>query len=771
MRKILPKLTLLLISLLFITGIVRAENTIIRMTTSAPAGTELRIYSTPFLAATITGADKSDYFGIYISKGPGTEITIKGTVQELEIYDCQLTSLELDSVADLKILKCYKNNISSLDVSKATALQVLDCHANKLTKLDLSNDTALEEANVSDNQLSTLTLGTLSSLNKLYCGHNALSSLDVSGCAALADLQAEDNDLTALDLSKNTKLWWIHIFGNKFDGEAVSNFISQLNTPAQTPGMLYLFDSTDSTEANRFSAKDISQLQAKGWSTCDYEGGAQNSSMTGSFYYGYDYVPTVSSQTISFTTTRKVGETVKLSIEASDDITIDGVAETTYTGSGKTFTLTSQTVTIKGNVTDFTCSSNDITSLTISENSKLSALDCSDNAIGSLDVIGATSMTQLHAQKNRLTHLDISGCTGLYRVDCYINQLSGDNMRSFMNSLCDGTANSPYLFVIDTKAAEGAEGNVATKSDVAIATGKNWQVFDYVNGDRWGMGQSYAGSDEGKPSKPEQYFTLTKPTKDYMMFSVTFSDKNYTPTVEGAVLSGWNGESMTLKFGDSDTARVYGDAVTIKALYSQLSAIDVSHLPNLTELNVGLNDLETLDVSKNSKLVTLSCEMNLLTTLDLSGCPELNYLNCYGNQIKKDNMTAMVTSLPQRDFSHFGELIVVDTDYEKEGNECLASDISIAQNKLWITYDLHSSGDMQTYAGYTDGIKAISANGQQQGYDAKNGVVYGAGHPVVVYDLKGRLLVTSKSGRLELSTLPSGQYIVRIGKKSMKIAK
>lgn len=282
-------------------------------------------------------------------------------------------------------------------------------------------------------------------------------------------------------------------------------------------------------------------------------------------------------------------------------------------------------------------------------------------------------------------------------------------MRSFMNSLCDGTANSPYLFVIDTKAAEGAEGNVATKSDVAIATGKNWQVFDYVNGDRWGMGQSYAGSDEGKPSKPEQYFTLTKPTKDYMMFSVTFSDKNYTPTVEGAVLSGWNGESMTLKFGDSDTARVYGDAVTIKALYSQLSAIDVSHLPNLTELNVGLNDLETLDVSKNSKLVTLSCEMNLLTTLDLSGCPELNYLNCYGNQIKKDNMTAMVTSLPQRDFSHFGELIVVDTDYEKEGNECLASDISIAQNKLWITYDLHSSGDMQTYAGYTDGIKAISA--------------------------------------------------------------
>ncbi|MDD6475379.1 MAG: hypothetical protein PUF74_07655, partial [Sodaliphilus pleomorphus] len=41
--------------------------------------------------------------------------------------------------------------------------------------------------------------------------------------------------------------------------------------------------------------------------------------------------------------------------------------------------------------------------------------------------------------------------------------------------------------------------------------------------------------------------------------------------------------------------------------------------------------------------------------------------------------------------------------------EARHGDISIAQNKLWITYDLHSSGDMQTYAGYTDGIKAISA--------------------------------------------------------------
>lgn len=752
-------------------GIAKADDTVIRMTTSAPEGTELRIYSTPFLQATITGADKSDYFGIYLSKGPGTEITIKGTVQELEIYGCQLTSLELDSVSGLKILKCYDNSISSLDLTNATALEVLDCHDNAITQMDLSMCTALEEANVSKNKLTSLTTGTLSALTKLYCGHNSLSALDVSGCTALADLQAEDNDLSSLDLSQNTKLWWVHIFGNKFEGEAVTDFISKLNAPAQTPGMIYLYDSTDSTEANRFSSSDITLLQNKGWSTCDYQGGADNSSMIGTFYYGYDYVPSVSKQTITFTTRKNVGETVKLSIDASDDIEMDGVAETTYTGSGKTFTLTSQTVTIRGNVTDFECPSNDITSLTVTDNSKLSSLDCSNNYIESLDVKDATSLTQLHAQHNSLTHLDISGCTGLYRVDCYINQLKGANMTAFMNSLPDGSANKPYLFVIDTKAAEGTEGNVATKSDVAIATGKSWSVFDYVNGDRWGMGQTYEGSEEGTPSKPEQYFTITKPTKDYAMITVEYADANYTPTVEGAEISGWNGQSLTIKFGDSDTARVYGDAITVKALYSQLSAIDVSHLPNLTELNVGLNDIESLDLSHNPKLVTLSCEMNLLTGLDLSACPDLNYLNCYGNSIKGETMTAMVRSLPERDFSHFGELIVVDTDYDKEGNECLASDISLAQNKLWITYDLHSSGDMQTYAGYTDGIKTIHGNGNVISYDAQSGSIQGAGHSIVIYNMAGQKISVHNSNNADISNLPAGMYIVRSGKKAVKIMK
>ena len=51
-----------------------------------------------------------------------------------------------------------------------------------------------------------------------------------------------------------------------------------------------------------------------------------------------------------------MGQTISLEIAASNSIIIDGVAETSYLGK-RTFTLTSQTVTIKGDVTELDCSS------------------------------------------------------------------------------------------------------------------------------------------------------------------------------------------------------------------------------------------------------------------------------------------------------------------------------------------------------------------------------------------------------------------------------
>lgn len=123
---------------------------------------------------------------------------------------------------------------------------------------------------------------------------------------------------------------------------------------------------------------------------------------------------TVSDDTITFTTSRPAGETIKLNIKASDNIEISGIAKTTNLTGSNTFTLTSQTVVIKGPVTSFECPDNDITSLDISKSKKLSILKCECNLIESLD---------------------LSQNPAIRYVKCYGNRIKGDALTQMMESL------------------------------------------------------------------------------------------------------------------------------------------------------------------------------------------------------------------------------------------------------------------------------------------------------------------------------------------------
>ncbi len=74
------------------------------------------------------------------------------------------------------------------------------------------------------------------------------------------------------------------------------------------------------------------------------------------------------------------------------------------------------------------------------------------------------------------------------------------------------------------------------------------------------------------------------------------------------------------------------DCTALKYLYlsncSKLAdSLDVSHLTELTDLDVGYIGLSELDLSKNTKLEELRIDSTGLTTLDLSECSQLNYIN------------------------------------------------------------------------------------------------------------------------------------------------
>ena len=122
---------------------------------------------------------------------------------------------------------------------------------------------------------------------------------------------------------------------------------------------------------------------------------------------------------ITMTTSRTVGGIISLRIDANGDITIEGVKETLQTEDRVVYyTLTSQTITIRGDVTRVDCSDNQLTSLDVSKNTALTKLYCFSNQLTSLNVSKNTALKELYCGENQLTSLDVSKNTALTTIEC-----------------------------------------------------------------------------------------------------------------------------------------------------------------------------------------------------------------------------------------------------------------------------------------------------------------------------------------------------------------
>ena len=226
---------------------------------------------------------------------------------------------------------------------------------------------------------------------------------------------------------------------------------------------------------------------------------------------------------ITMTTSRAVGEEIGLSIKANGNVAIEGAQETGETDgvNRKSYRLTSQTITIRGDVTELNCMTtqltslnvsgcatltelicdgNQLTSLDVSKNTALKKLDCSYNELTSLDVSSCTALTELECSYNQLTSLDLSGCTALKKLDCSYNQLTsldisgcarlntlycssncinGKAMTKLVNSLPNRRKKkSGTIFLVD-RYSERRDKNKYSAAHVATARKKNWEVRQY----------------------------------------------------------------------------------------------------------------------------------------------------------------------------------------------------------------------------------------------------------------------------------------------------
>lgn len=742
---------------------------VVTMKTSAPAGTALRIQTMPY-DAEITGVDKGKFYGEYYSKGEGSEITISAEeLSQLEVYGCSLSELKTAGAPALSILKCYDNSLTELDLEGNLQLVRLNAAGNKLAQVDLTANRQLEIADISRNVIKKLNVGRNEVLRDLKIGDNPLEAIDLSGCPKIESLYIQNCGLSDIDLKENLSLNRVCAFGNNLKGESMDSFIAGLPAANGSNGSLYIVCTSNPEESNECLMRHIAEVSQKSWLTYDFEGIDAYDYITGTLYRGADYVPDVSDRTITMTTKRGAGETIRLNVKASGDVSISGVMQTGSPVGDKTFTLTGNKVVITGDVSGLTCSGNDLTDLTFDGGILLTELKCDNNALTKLDVSGASALSLLMAESNQLTSLYLDNCPALERVNFFQNKIKGKAMTAIMNAL--PVVDRNVIFVINTKAPEGTENNVVLTTDVNIALSKGWRVKDYSDGANYGMGVDYAGTEPVGPALPDEYFTITRSTKDHIMFSVRFSDPEYEPVVEGATMSGWNGESLTLDMTEQ-TVKIYGDATELLILLANIEGIDVSNLPSLRTLNVALNDLKSLDLAGNAELTSLSCEGNLLSTIDFSGCPKIRYINAYGNVIDKEGMTSLIETLPVCTAEDFGTFVVVDPTYTQNANVCLSTHVNAAKAKYWAPY-LKDGVQLLLYDG--DDVSAVNdvVGDENLRYDPAKGVIISDAEGVVrVFSLAGTLLLSGDGAEgLDVSSLPNGVYIVTTPSVSLKLVK
>jgi hypothetical protein len=142
---------------------------------------------------------------------------------------------------------------------------------------------------------------------------------------------------------------------------------------------------------------------------------------------------------IEMTTSKTVGETMTLNIQANGAVTLTGVIGA-YTAGTKSYTLTSKYVELTGNVSELDCSGSSLTSLNINKN------------------IFLTKLT------------------------CYGNHLRGSAMDVVIASLADRTGSKAGTLVVAAMNETDANRNVCTPAQVVAAKAKNWNCYTYNNG-------------------------------------------------------------------------------------------------------------------------------------------------------------------------------------------------------------------------------------------------------------------------------------------------
>ena len=652
----------------------------------------------------------------------------------LQCSSNQLTSLDVSGCTALTGLTCSDNQLTSLDVSQNTALTYLWCFSNQLTSLGVSGCTALKDLRCYNNQLTSLDVSNNTALTILICGNNQLTSLDVSGCTALTSLSCDGNQLTSLDVSKNTALTELYCFRNQIKGEAMDALVKGL--PTVENGNCMVIDTKDENEGNVCTKTQVTISKRKGWKVYDYDGGGTYNQETYSYVYPeyegsgpeVEGVP-LNAENFPDANFREA-LAKEFGINEGDCITITEaeIASTTLlrVSSRKIADLTG--IEHFTALTELYCGSNQLTSLDVSKNTALTRLDCGGNQLTSLDVSKNTELTYLQCGWNGLTSLDMSNNTILTELLCYNNQLTSLDISKNVELkylYCSGNQlTSLEVYRNDKLKDISCYRNLLSSLDVS----KNTELKTlYCNENQ------LTSLDVSKNTALTKLDCRSNQIKGEKMNALVAS----LPAVE------W-GEFIVINTNDENEKNVCTKSQVTVAKEKGWTVYDYSGTKYqkyegsdellLDEENFGdanfrealseiLNINESEEITEEIIEKTTTLDVSEKAISNLSGVEHftvLTTLYCHINQIKSEEMAALIAALPDLNSNEAkgmmraeetnpraGALYALDFTDENEQNVCTVEHVAAANAKGWTVYCKTANGWQEYDGEVPTGIHSI----------------------------------------------------------------
>ena len=284
------------------------------------------------------------------------------------------------------------------------------------------------------------------------------------------------------------------------------------------------------------------------------------------------------------------------------------------------------------------CSGNLLDTLNVNRLSGLKYLDCSSNSIQTLKLPDIRSLNTLYCQDNLLTKLELSGFSSLKKLNCSGNKLPDPDLRScpLDELICNNNVIRTSAEYYDLSEFALPEDITAVENGMIDASYRLTAV-NKLNPVKIRRRFTSAGTEQYGTQIIYIGYLLEN---DFQSSALFHQMQEQYPLTDDHMLSReYLKEVTSLSFNEdfplfpSDLAYFTGLKSLRCTNLPQITELDLSGSPELTELICMGTGIRSLDLTSNSKLESVQLCSNSLSSLNITGLTSLAGLDCRFNSL------------------------------------------------------------------------------------------------------------------------------------------